>query len=299
MMAGMKRFLFITCLLFSLFSLSPVSPILACTPPPGGLPAYTVADHVQAAPVALEGVVSYTSMFNFVGRATVHVVQYLKGNGPGIVEISGFGDGSVCLVNVNTGDHLIFLASGDPTTGQLQAYYLSQFDAILAADEQTLSAAIAAADQDPILIAPLETVLTQAAYTATPSIDETALIATAYAAAGVTPPPPNIEQVFTNAWATNSAAVQNYETAPATQSVLATKSMATIEAAYTQLAFSTPTPAPYPTYYYPPPYYPVTPTPGPTALEVVGLVGVGVVIGLIVGGLGGIVIGLVLGRWHE
>lgn len=293
-MAGMKRLFFSICLIFGLLGLIPVAPAQACTPPPGGLPSYTVADHVQAAPVVLEGVASYTTFLNFSISATVQVVQYIKGSGPATVEISGFGDSSVCLVNVNTGDHLIFLASGDPASGQLQAYYLSQFDAVLPADEQTVAEALTASDQDPILIASLDSVLTQAAYTATPSIDETALVATAYAAAGTLHQQPSVELALTDAWATNSAAIQNYETDPATQSAFATESMATIQAAYTQLA--NPTPFPYPT---PPFTYVATPTPAPMALEAIGLIGIGTVIGLILGGLGGIVIGLLIGRWRE
>ena len=38
---------------------------LACTPPPGGLPVFTIAQRVQAAEVVLEGTVTQMSAINF------------------------------------------------------------------------------------------------------------------------------------------------------------------------------------------------------------------------------------------
>jgi ABC-type nitrate/sulfonate/bicarbonate transport system permease component len=104
--------------------------------------------------------------------------------------------------------------------------------------------------------------------------------------------PDGIEAVFTEAWATHEAAVAAGDLA------MATASFATIEAAYTQLSLAaTPTPTPFP-----PPIgqpVPVVTQVAPTAMEAVGLVGVGVVIGLIIGVLIGVVIGLIIGRWRE
>jgi len=244
---------------------------MACTPPPGGPQHFTTAEHVQAAPVVLEGVVSYTSFVNFYVSATVQVVQYIKGTGPASVEIANFGDSSVCLSSVRDGDHLIFLASGDPSSGQLDAFYLSQFDAVLPADADTLGEAMVAAGQDPVVIAPLDSVLTQAAMSTTPSIDETSAVATMNAAAGVptlTPlPPPDVNQSLTEAWAT-------------------------VEASGAPIVIATPVV---------PPAVLVSsgPTTGSTSMEAVGLVGVGIVIGLLFGGLVGVVAGLIIGRWRE
>lgn len=264
----MKRFFLLVPLVLSLALTTQTA--WACTPPPGGLPHYTTADHVQAAPVVLEGVVSSTTFVNYYVEATVQVVQYLKGQGPALVTISGFGDSSVCLSSVQAGDHLIFLASGDPASGGLQAFYLSQFDATLPADPQTLADAIAAAGQDPVLVAPLETVQTQAAYTVTPQLDATSLVATVNAAAGNPQTTPVPQLALTNAWATVNAA--------------------TTQVASTQQASV--------------PNNPILPTPTPvpasgTSVEAVALVGVGSIVGLIFGILLGVVGGLLISRWRE
>jgi hypothetical protein len=269
----MKKILFLAPLLVSLTLLIPSQAVMACTPPPGGLPHYTTAEHVQAAPVVLEGVVSYTSFVNFYVTATVQVVQYIKGNGPATVEISNFGDSSVCLSDVNDGDHLIFLASGDPSSGELQAFYMSQFDAVLPADADTVGEAISAAGQDPVVVAPLESVLTQAAMSATPSIDETSAVATINAAAGI-----------------DTATPEPFPTNDVGQSL--TEAWATIEASGAPIVIATPVV---------PPAVLVSsgPTTGSTSMEAVGLIGVGIVIGLLFGGLVGVIVGLIVGRWRE
>jgi hypothetical protein len=217
-------------------------------------------------------VVSYTSFLNFNVTATVQVVQYIKGNGPAVVNISGFGDSSVCLSSVQDGDHFIFLATGDPTSGQLQAFYLSQFDATLPANAQTLPDAVTAAGHDPSVIAPLDTVLTQVAATATPYTEIDSAVATINAAAGNTDPAPHPE--LTEAWATLDAS--------------------STQMAATQLA-SVPSGVVVPG---PTPLAPLTPF-ASTSYEAVGLVGVGIIMGLIFGVLIGVVIGLLLGRWRE
>jgi hypothetical protein len=262
----MKKILFLVPFVLSIFLFVPGQRVWACTPPPGGLPHYTTTEHVEAAPVVLEGVASYTAFLNFNVTATVQVVQYIKGRGPAVVAISNFGDSSVCLSSISDGDHFIFLASGDPSSGQLQAFYLSQFDATLPADAQTLTEAITAAGQDPVLVAPLETVLTQAAATATPETDITNMVATINAAAGNTDTAPQTE--LTEAWATLDAS--------ATQ--IAATQLASLPAG---VLLPTPTPL------------------ASTSYEAVGLVGVGVVMGLIFGILIGVVVGLFLGRWRE
>ncbi len=50
------KFIIALTLTFPLFSLYRAA-AYACTPPVGGLPNYTIADHVQWAPIVLEGVV--------------------------------------------------------------------------------------------------------------------------------------------------------------------------------------------------------------------------------------------------
>jgi hypothetical protein len=257
---------------------------LACTPPPGGLPTYTVAQHVQASQVVLEGIVAAVVTVNYSDTASVKVLQYIKGSGPAQVDISGFGPDSMCLSEVKAGDHLIFLASVDSASGKVQAFYLSQFDAVLPADDQTIAAAVQAAiqasDQTPVVIGPPNIGMTQAAAATAIALTLTA------APAGTTPQPPN-DQAVTEAWATTYAAATLYPTDPAASSLQLTQADATLEAAAPRL------PSPTPALIYPPA---PTPAAGPVSLEAVGLLGIGVVIGLILGGLIGIVLGIQLGR---
>jgi hypothetical protein len=263
----MKRLLLLIPLVFGLALFIPSQAAWACTPPPGGLPHYTTADHVKAAPVVFEGVVSSTTFVNYYVQATVQVVQYLKGTGPAKLEISGFGDSSVCLSSVQDGDHLIFLTTGDPATAQLQTFYLSQFDATLPADPQTLVEAIAASGQDPVTITSLDAAQTQAAYTVTPELDTTSLVATVNAAAGnvaATTPAPATD--LTEAWATLDASASQVASVAGTMP---------------------PIPSPTP-----------TPTPG-TSVEAVGLIGIGVIIGILIGVVIGLVVGLFISRWRE
>jgi hypothetical protein len=121
---------------------------LACTPPPGGLPDYSVADRAADAPVILEGTITHLGD-DFPQVATIAVNRYFKGIGPAEVTISGFGPSSVCLSEVNEGDHLVFYAQGSPDTG-LQANYLSQFDAVDPADVDTVNELIEAVGREPV-----------------------------------------------------------------------------------------------------------------------------------------------------
>jgi hypothetical protein len=120
-----------------------------CTPPIGGLPRYTVAERVAAADIVLEGTVTAVSG-DPPNSATITVLQYIKGSGPATVTMGNFGPGSICRSEVNIGDHRLFYASGDPAAN-LQAFYLSQFDAVASAEPQIISEAIAAAGQEPFV----------------------------------------------------------------------------------------------------------------------------------------------------
>jgi hypothetical protein len=123
----------------------------ACTPPPGGLPHYTVADRTNAAEVVLEGTVIGTSdKAAYVYTATVHVHQYFKAWGPVIVTISGFGPPSACLSPVHVGERWVFYATGDPDVG-LRAHYLSQVDAVAPATPEVIAQVIATVGHDPVL----------------------------------------------------------------------------------------------------------------------------------------------------
>lgn len=127
----------------------PARPAIACTPPPGGLPTLTAADRTRAAEVVLEGTVTAMQDNDIPGEtATVAVDRYFKGQGPATITIRGFGPGSICRSEVRIGQHLIFYAAGDPSS-ELQAKYLSQFDAVAPAEAQTVAEVIAAAGRQP------------------------------------------------------------------------------------------------------------------------------------------------------
>jgi hypothetical protein len=131
----------------------PAPSALACTPPPGGLPPYTVADRVNAAEVVLEGtIVALTDENDYfaIKTATVAVDRYFKEIGPVIVTIAHFGPSSLCLSEVSVGQRWIFYTTGDPATG-LTAHYLSQFDAVDPATQEVIAQVIAAVGHDPVL----------------------------------------------------------------------------------------------------------------------------------------------------
>jgi hypothetical protein len=131
------------------------APALACTPPPGGVPIYTIAQRVQAADVVLEGDVTQVTQMQFPDdTAIISVSRYFKGNGPASVTITNFGPGGLCRSSVHVGDHWIFFAKGDPNT-VMAASYLSQFDAVASATPNTIAQIIAALNSRPRAYLPL------------------------------------------------------------------------------------------------------------------------------------------------
>lgn len=126
--------------------------VYACTPPVGGLPNYTLADRVGFAPIVLEGHVISVDETSFPMTATIEVMQYFKGGGgPATLTVSRFGSSSVCLSMVYEGDHIILFAAGNPLSGQLEAFYASQFDAVTTATPEAVQLVIDTIGQAPIL----------------------------------------------------------------------------------------------------------------------------------------------------
>jgi hypothetical protein len=140
-----RYMLFIVCI--GALLLLPTRTAHACTPPPGGLPTYTVAERVAAAPIVLEGEVTAVSN-EMIGVATIAVTRYFKGSGPATVQIANLGSTAVCLSPVAVGERWIFYARGDSRIG-LQANYLSQFDAVAAPNNDNVAQVIAATGQQP------------------------------------------------------------------------------------------------------------------------------------------------------
>lgn len=98
----------------------------ACTTTPPGRPSYTLADKVNAASVILVGtVMAVDDTVYYNQRATIRVLDYLKGGGAQDLEMDNFGSSAACLTSVNVGSTLIFYARGDATSGQLTAFYMS------------------------------------------------------------------------------------------------------------------------------------------------------------------------------
>jgi len=224
-MNSIVRFSIVFSLVASAFSITPL-PAFACTPPPGGLPTFTVADHVNAAAIVVEGVVTATTGQYYPETATLQVIQYIKGSGTPILVVDGYGPEGICLASVYVGDHAIFYIDTDQV-GYYHALYLSQFDAAAPADSQTIVEAIAASGQQPVVIASVEPVLTQVA-------------ATQLAAITATPTPSPYPQpylypsdaapILTEAYATSFAAATAYPNDPAGQSAFMTQAYATVEA---------------------------------------------------------------------
>jgi len=188
-------------------------PAFACTPPPGGLTYYSVADHVKAAPIVLEGVVIATEGQYSPEIATIQVVQYIKSNGPSTIKVAGYGPSSMCLSSVVLGDHFVFYVNGDDVNGY-QAFYLSQFDSIAPADSQTLAEAGAVSGQQPVFLSAPGPILTQ--------------VALVRGSDGTPTPTPNVAPILTEVYATSNAAIASYSTDPAGQSLILTQAAATL-----------------------------------------------------------------------
>src|SRR4051794_27482342 len=129
--------------------------VLACTPPPGGVPVFTIGQHVQAADVVLRGTITQVTVESFQNyTATIAVQQYFKGNGPATVTITDFGTGADCRSSVHVGEDGIFFANGDPSA-LMHASYLSQVDAVSTPDADTIAQIIAAVNSRPRAYLPL------------------------------------------------------------------------------------------------------------------------------------------------
>jgi hypothetical protein len=157
---------------------------LACTPPPGGLPVFTIAQRVQAADVVLEGTVTQLTTISIPNdTATISVQRYFKGTGPASVTITNFGPGALCRSEVHVGDHWIFFAKGDPNT-LMTASYLSQFDAITTPDADTIAQIVAAINSRPRAYLPLLVGGAQIVLAAPRDTDDRGLIGLAFVVVG-------------------------------------------------------------------------------------------------------------------
>lgn len=104
------------------------SPVLACSPSPDAVQV-TREDRIENAPMILIGTAvegfttSYGNGYEVILEVNVEVESYLRGEGPTLVHISGFGSGADCRSSVYLDDRAIFLVRGNPATG----LYLNNF----------------------------------------------------------------------------------------------------------------------------------------------------------------------------
>lgn len=124
-----------------------VSPVLACSPSQEAMN-LTLEDRVENAPMILIGTAvqgfttSYGNGYEIIREIEVEVETYLRGEGPAIVRISGFGDGADCLSYARLNERLIFFVEGDPDTG-LQANYTGVHDATWGDSQENIDTIIA------------------------------------------------------------------------------------------------------------------------------------------------------------
>ena len=109
----------------------PTPRAIACTPPPGGPPRYSVEARVKAAPIVIEGLVKSTDQLDEWSpyRATVEVFIYFKGQGDRTLHIGGYGSPVLCMVGVLPGERHIFYVERDGQ-GNYWAHYLEASDAV-------------------------------------------------------------------------------------------------------------------------------------------------------------------------
>ncbi len=244
-MAVLRLVLLIT-LVVTLFAFP--STALACTPPPGGLPQYTVAERVNAAPIVIEGAVTKIDGQTSPYTATINVIRYFKGSGTDTIQVKNYGSSSLCLSDVRVNDHRIFYITGNPTSGYF-AFYMSQFDAVAPATGEVTTQIIAAVQGRPISptpsFTPNPTLTQQSVLTATARQAQfTASVLTSTARA------PTLQAQFTNSALTTTALAPTNNFIRTQTAGSATARIATVRALTT-----TSTPQPTAT---------ITPTPTPT-----------------------------------
>lgn len=99
-----------------------VSPALACSPSLDS-PQPTREDLIESAPMiligtAVEGITSsYGVGYEVITEADIEVESYLRGEGPTLVHISGFGVGADCRSPARLNERAIFFVSGNPAIG--------------------------------------------------------------------------------------------------------------------------------------------------------------------------------------
>lgn len=94
------------------------------------------------------GAASATTRSGYSSVIIVH--QYLKGSGPAIVEIHGFGVGGSCLSSAMKGERLIFFAKGNPEK-VLAANYMGVYSATEEVNPANIAEAIQFSGQQPII----------------------------------------------------------------------------------------------------------------------------------------------------
>ena len=99
-------------------------------------------EHVDDASLVLVGTVTDSSGDDpYTMEYTIQVESYLKGGGPDVVVITGYGTGMVdCQSDIAVGERWIFYLDGDPKSDEvLQASYVQVQDATLGASDGNIT----------------------------------------------------------------------------------------------------------------------------------------------------------------
>ncbi|MCB8923195.1 MAG: hypothetical protein H6662_16530 [Ardenticatenaceae bacterium] len=140
---------------------------------------YSITERVQNAPIVFEGVVIQMGLVdistekidygsieasslstigdpNLKTEARIIVKRYIKGDGPPVVTVRGFGGlgGGDCQSRVKIGDHALFFAIETSVSGTLTPAYLGVYSATESIQTGVLAEALSATNQEPTLYLP-------------------------------------------------------------------------------------------------------------------------------------------------
>jgi hypothetical protein len=175
-------------------SVVPSSPALACTltATPLGFSGFTFADHVNSAHIIIDGTIisvayaqdaeAQDGYRRWDDIATIQAHQYLKGDGPELITIRGFGPSTACKIEAAVDDHRIFYATID-TEGVLWVSIVASPNGNIIAQILDVVA------QAPTTLSPeitLSPASTQAAPTSNPTSESNSLISYILGILGIT-----------------------------------------------------------------------------------------------------------------
>jgi hypothetical protein len=128
-----------------------VAPMRACS---DDFPDPVISDQINGADLVLVGTVTGSSSDDpYLANYVIQVEWYLKGSGPDAILMTGFGTGrGDCRNNIAIGERWVFFVDGNPATDEVlhTSYVNMTYDAVAAADTDTLKAITAFTEQEPV-----------------------------------------------------------------------------------------------------------------------------------------------------